>query len=301
MKNRSLCGVAFALLAGGLLTACAPTALTPVTSETTRGPKISLLPTQSGMAAIAVRVVDQRKGYGTQGVWNVDDFEEVRISVHSPQMLPQPRVDSLPRNEGQTDYTYNSDILRGLPPSNDYKLLVALANDNVIVGQGGVNNIALTPGQVKSVTVYINAIGQAYFVSDEYEVRGELYGMHDYFTGLIEGSTVRLQVSVPWDPTSAADQQVTKVAMDIYDELTETVAVASDSAFATLVWEAGDPESPRYGEFTFQLPALEGNDAWQLYRSRFYALNANGQVLSTKTPADPFYLMRGATITVDLE
>lgn len=290
---------ALVLTAGGVLSGCIPSALTPVTSEATRGGKIALLPNQSGMGAIAVRVIDQRKGFGTQAFWHVDDFEDVRIAVSSPTMLKQPRMDKVAGNRETA--TYTSDALRALPPANDYRVMVALASGSVIVGQGAVAGIPLLPGEVTPVSIYINSVGWSHFDSADYEVRGELPGLPGFFQGLIEGTPITLNVDFPWAGNTPDEDQVASVAVDIFDEETQAVVVASSSANAAVTWTPNEPQVPRLGFIDFNLPILPGNEPWRLYRSRIYGLNAAGAVITTKTADHPFFLLKGASITVDLQ
>ncbi|MNX16096.1 hypothetical protein D3C86_459560 [compost metagenome] len=289
-----------ALLLGTLvtLTGCAP-ALPPSATEAQADGKISLFPNRNGMGSIAVRVVDQRKGYGTQAFWDADDFDKVRIGVSSAKMLKQMRVDTVAGNR-QLD-TYSTDALKALPPSDDYRVLVALTSEGTVVAQGAVTGIHLFPGQVTPVTVYINSVGESYFDSTEYEVRGELPGLPDYFQGLMEGSTVSFEVEFPWDPASPTDQKVTEVALDIFDDETQEILVSSASARATVVASANEPESPRVGVIDLTFPMLPGNEPWRLYQGRIYGLNSNSQVITTKNGRHPFYLLKGASITVELQ
>lgn len=297
--QRQVRSAALVLAAWGLLSGCIPTALTPATPETTRGGKIALLPNQSGLGAIAVRVIDQRKGFGTQAFWHVDDFEDVRIAVSSETMLKQPRLDKVPGNR-ETE-TYSSNVLRSLPPANDYRVMVALASGSVIVGQGAVADISLLPGEVTPVSIYINSVGWDHFDSADYEVRGELPGVPGFFQGLIEGTPITLNVDFPWAGNTPEQDQVASVAVDIFDDETQAVVVASSSANAAVTWTPNEPEIPRLGLIDFTLPLLPGNEYWRLYRSRIYGLNSAGAVVTTKTADSPFFLLKGASITVDLQ
>lgn len=311
-------------LVTSLLTLAGCAAVLPtVTPKSEEGTRISLFPNRNGMAGIAVRVIDQRKGFRTQAFSDVDDFDTVRIAVSSVKKLKEMRVDTL---EGDRETkTYSSDKLKALPPSDDYRLVVSLRSGDTIVGQGAATNIVLTPGQLTPVTVYINAVGGMYFDSNEYNIWGELPfevpgGDTSDIRGLVEGSFVSLGVYFPWDPQTAEEDQVSKVALDIFDHETGDILVASSSARADVTLEAyeGNPEippnnvspeppeepefpefPPRSGVIGFDVPPMPGQEPWRLYRARVYGLNSASKVITTRTESDPFIVMKGASITVN--
>lgn len=314
-------------LVTSLLTLAGCAAVLPtVTPKSEDGTRISLFPNRNGMGGIAVRVIDKRKGYSTQAFWDVDDFDTVRIAVSSVKKLKDVRVDEID-GDRETN-TYSSDKLKALPPSDDYRLVVSLRSGDTVVGQGAATNIVLTPGQITPVTVYINSVGGIDFGSDDYYVWGdwpfELPGEWPYgLMGLVEGSTASLRVYFPWDPQTADEDQVAKVALEIFDNETKVTLVASESAHAEVILDEEYPElppnneNPEYGEgpefpefpefpprvgvITFEVPPMPSQEPWRLYRARVYGLNRASEVITTRTESEPFIVMKGASIVVNFD
>lgn len=276
-----------------LVAGCANPALQSDRPGTSTLGGVSLFPNPSGLAAISMRVIDQRQGYGAQAFRDVEVFDRVRISLTSARVLKTPRTDEFDGHVEQA--SYSSPALKNLPPSDDYRLMVALLDHGKIVGQGAVHRIALDPGQIRPVTVYINALGEISFASDDYHIPTD-YG----FPQILEGSNVSMTAYFPWDRNATDKPVVTHFKYDFYYDH-QTVLIASDSqgvGFA-VAEDSEFPEGPRLGRTMLTMPTLsEGQHSEAFVMARIYGLDKQGNRIVTKE--NNFFLHRGSEIAVDL-
>lgn len=283
-----------AALAGFLLliAGCATPVLQTDRPGTARLGSVSLFPNPNGLASISMRVIDQRQGYGTQAFHDVEAFDKVRISLTSTRVLKAPREDEFDGHVEKVAYT--SPALKNLPPSDDYRLMVALLHNGKVVGQGAVLRIPLEAGQNRPVTVYINTPGEVSFSSDEYHIPVD-YG----YPAMLAGTSVEMTAYFPWDRKGTEKPRVTHFVYDLYFD-SQTVLIASKSQGVGFPVDEDSviPEGPLQGRTRITLPVLSENDYPEaLLEVRIYGLEKD-QVIASKESR--FFLHRGADLTVDL-
>lgn len=162
---------ALPLMAAATLTlvgCIAPSAGPDAPGESGTAPKVKLFGNANGLGSLTMRVVDLRRGYGTQGVADADPWDQLVLRVHSSR-LKAPRTDTLSRVGIPANNVFTSPVLSNLPPSPDYSLMVSLkATGDAIVGQGASDSIKLEAGRDATVSIYINTVGQIWFDSPTY-------------------------------------------------------------------------------------------------------------------------------------
>lgn len=240
-----------------------------------------------------MRVIDQRKGYGVQAFQDVEAFNKVRISLSSARVLKAPREDEF---DGHVEKAaYASPALTNLPPSDDYRLMVALVHDGKVVGQGAVLRIIVEPGHNHPVTVYINALGEISFSSGEYHIPVD-YG----YPEMMMGSEVKMTAYFPWDRNATDKPFVTHFMYDLYfDPQTVLIASSSQGVGFPVIEDSVLPEGPRLGWTTLTMPEIPDPDYHEaLMRARIYGLDKAGNRIVTKE--SDFFLFRGGGISVDL-
>ncbi len=285
-----------AILSGALLLAAG--CVSPVINASRQGPltvgKVSLYPNRDGLGSIAMRVIDERKGYGIQSVSDADNWSEVRVALSSPSALKTDKLDVVPGSNAQL--TYSSQALQNLPPANDYRLLVALASGSIILGQGASESISVVPGTPTAVNIYINAAGNISFDHPIYNVRSNIWDTLG-FPEVIAGSTVSVKTNFPTNATNPTDQIVAKFAFELRDA-TGTIHVASTSVSAPVFANAASPSILREGTASVSLPPLPVGNNNSYYDATVFGLNSADKVLTTKTRK--VLLLRGGTINATL-
>ena len=287
--------VKLSALAGTVLmiAGCTNPALQSERPGTVRPGSVSLFPNPSGLGSLSMRVIDERKSYGVQAVADVEVFDRVRISLSSSRVLIAPRTTELPGHVEQ--WEYHSPILTNLPPSNDYRLMVALIDNGKVVGQGAVHQIAVEPGVNRPVTVYINAMGEISFSSDEFHIPKD-----DWYPQVLAGSAVTMTAFFPWNGNVDDESVVTYFKYDLFDDQ-QNLAIASNSqqvAYPVNV-DSEFPEGPRSGRATLVLPDLLGSESMEVWGTmRIYGLDKlKNRVVAKDSDVT---IVRGADISVDL-
>lgn len=288
-----------------LLIGCTANMVSTTKPSQTAGP-INLFGNSHGYGSIVMRVVDERKGYGVQALADADSFDEVHIRLGGSK-IPT-RFASMSANPTQI---YLSDKLGMLPPASDYNLVVSLASHSVLlrgpvlVGQGASESIDLVPGATKSVTIYINAVGDVKLLSNDYYVfnnspevstDNRIFG----FPEILARSVVTAKATFSSDPAIPPSQRIHYFRMQLNDPagavMPDADGVALSSASATSSIDASGT-----GYRPFKVPAISANEALgylTIYGINYDASNSVERVISTKTRG--ILMLKGATLSVDL-
>jgi hypothetical protein len=285
-----------AILSGAFLLAAG--CVSPVLNASRQGPptvgKVSLYPNRDGLGSIAMRVIDERNGYGTQAVQDADDWSEVRVLLSSPTALKADKFDVVAGSNAQL--TYSSQALQELPPANDYRLLVALASGSAILGQGATESVAVAPGTTTPVTIYINAVGNVSFDHPVYHVRTFNFDAMG-FPEVLAGSTVSVKTNFPMSESNPVDQIVSKFAFELRDA-SGSIKVASTSVNAPVFPSAASPSVLSEGTASVSLPPLPAGNNNSYFHATVFGLNSADKVLTTKSRK--ILLLRGGTINATL-
>lgn len=290
-KTRAWSGWIVAATCGGLLGCAQPV---PVSQQPSRTGKVTLFERPDGLGQIALQVIDRRARFETQALALADDWDEVRLRLSSSK-LQAPRQASLafgdPSFSAPRQKTYATDTLGLLPPASDYQLMVTIASNSIVLGQGASASISVTPGSIATVSIYVNTVGNLTFTNADYvtatgssEVASGSLG----FPELVAGTAVDV---APNFPVAPADVPVAQRFDSFYTELRSldgTLLVASSSV----------PFSPTAVQ-TINLPVLPAGALEAIRTVTVVGLNASQEVIATKRR--PILALAGAGLTVDLD
>lgn len=256
--------------------------------------KVTLFERPDGLGQIALQVIDQRRGYGAQALGLADDWDEVRLRLTSSK-LRAPKQASIalgdPAFAAPRQASYATDTLGQLPPGSDYMLMVTIASNSVVLGQGASESISVQPGSVATVSIYVNTVGNITFYSPEYvtgvgspQVASASLG----FPELLASSSVDVLPNFPAAPASVPTSQRFASFYTELRSLGGTLLLATSSV----------PFSAAAKQPLF-LPSLPAGVNEAVQRVTLVGLNAANEVIATKTRN--ILVLRGAGLSVDLD
>lgn len=265
----------------------------PTTPKSRTG-KVTLFERPDGLGQIALQVIDQRKGFGTQALSQADDWDEVRLRLSSSK-LRAPRQASLVYGDASfttlRQKTYQTDTLGLLPAASDYQLMVTLASHSIVLGQGASDSISVGPGSVATVSIYVNTVGDLTFVNSDYVTATgslELASGSLGYPELVAGTAVVVQPNFPAVPPSVpASERFASLYTEVRS-LDGTLLVPTSSV--TVI----EPASQNVA-----LPLLPAGTNEAVQRVTVVGLNSANEVIATKTRH--ILTMRGAGLSLDLD
>lgn len=281
------------ILAGTFLAGCAAGVSQTGPQAADNGP-LKLFANANGYGNITMRVIDMRKGRSTQAVADADKWDKVDVRINSLK-LRQPRVATMSYELGVGPFSslgqlnYSVPKMAQLPPANDYTVLVTLATGSATVGQGSSSSIMVQAGETKTVTIYINAVGQMTFFSTDYFTATGSVGVASSsfgFPELVENTGVDLQTAFPNATGSAPEQTFGSWTYDIKNDTGTSLIGGSPATVSVGV-----------SSLTFTVPPAGASEL--IGHVSVYGYNTLGATLSVKTRS--ILIMRGGSIDAHLE
>lgn len=274
---------ALAALAAATLTlvGCIAPAAGPMQQQSdSKAPKINLFTNASGLGSLTMRVVDLRRGYGTQGVVDADPWDQLELRVNSSR-LKAPRTSIISRPASNS---FSDPALTGLPPAGDYSLMVSLfATGSAVVGQGASDSIRLEAGRDATVSIYINTVGQISFDNPSYYASSSSATASFGFPQLLASSSIEVSTSFQ-NPSAFAH---------IYTELRDLGGALLNATFSSSVTSAG------FASQSLTVPVLSVGVAEGVREVTVVGLDASNRVVSRKTRK--VVVQRPASVNVDLQ
>ncbi len=180
--HRNIAGLVLAtsiLVTAGCATTLAGGALWPSDHRADRGP-IGYFPEANGTSSLTIKIVDQRSRLGIQSIDHADTYNGVLFKLANSAKLKAPQLAAVSSQGGAYNMVFSS-----LPSDSaaNYSLVAGLYRNvgtpadsadsaysdlDAKVGEGASENFSLNPGENKSVTITINAVGQLSFDSTTY-------------------------------------------------------------------------------------------------------------------------------------
>ncbi len=254
--------------------------------------KVTLFERPDGLGQIALQVIDRREGRSTQALGLADDWDEVRLRLSSSKLRAARSASIAFGNPGFTaarQSTYATDALGQLPPASDYQLMVTIASQSIVLGQGASESISVLPGSVATVSIYVNTVGTISFYNADYITgigTSLLASASLGYPELLADSAVEVSPNFPNTPADVpASQRFDKYYTELRS-LSGTLLLATSSVSAT---------SPQQ---ILTLPALPAGTNEAIQRVTVVGLNASDEVIATKTRN--ILVLRGAGLGVDL-
>lgn len=253
--------------------------------------KVTLFERPDGLGQIALQVVDRRQGFGAQALGQADDWDEVRLRLTSGK-LRAPRQASITYGSAgfssARQSTYATSTLGELPPASDYQLMVTLASQSVVLGQGASESISVLPGSVATVSIYINTVGDISFYNADYVTGVGTTLLASASLGYPELLANSLVDVAPNFPNVPGDVPTSQRFAAFYTELRSlggTLLLATSSVSAA-------------GAQTLTLPTLPAGTHEAIQTVKVVGLNASNEVIATKTRN--ILVLRGAGLNLDL-
>ncbi|MBO9539852.1 hypothetical protein J7643_04570 [bacterium] len=260
----------------------APASVPEQRDAATSVPKVKLFTNSTGLGSLTMRVVDQRRAYGTQAVADADPWDQLFLRVNSAR-LKGARMDTVLRNVIPANNVFTSPVLTGLPPAADYQLLVSLATGSSIVGQGASSSIRLDAGKDATVSIYINTVGQIWFDSPTYVATASTATESIGFPMLMAEQPIDVLTSIlPASPFKA-----------FYTEFRDQAGTLLNATTSVTVTGAGSPSQ------TVTVPALSAGDPDAIRDVTIVGLDDANKVVSRRTRK--VLVQRGAGISVNLQ